>query len=161
LFPLGWVRVVVKPEIGACHRAERPGWNVTKNGRRSSSSSVVILSYSQYCRYRAVQRRLETVPASGGCDLNDTILQAIGRPASVDAVARVMFCRSTFCHPDLDEHEFRRDLLSTSVSLSWAWPNSSGGGAVLVFIWLEARLQPNFVFTLRCVLAVYIHIGLL
>ena len=114
------------------HCTERCGWNATKVDRRSSS--VIILSYAQYCRYRAVQRRLETVPGNSGCDagarLNDTVLQAIGRPsASVGAVARVMFCRSTFSHPDLDEHEFRRDLLSTSICLSWAWPGAVGGVA--------------------------------
>jgi len=105
------------------HHTEMSGWNVTKDSRRSSTSSVVILSYAQYCRYRAVQRRLETVP---GCDagacLNDTVLAAIGRPASVHdgtvGSSRVMFCRSTFSHPDLDEHEFRRDLLSTSLCIS-------------------------------------------
>jgi len=91
---------------------------IERNVRHSSSSSIVVLSYPQYCRYRAVQRRLETVPAdSAGVCLNDTILQAIGRLASVGGVARVMFCRSTFSHPDLDEHEFRRDLLSKSLSL--------------------------------------------
>jgi len=135
------------------HCTERCGWNATKVGRRSSS--VVILSYAQYCRYRAVQRRLETVPCNSGCDagarLNDTVLQAIGRPAaSVGAVARVMFCRSTFSHPDLDEHEFRRDLLSTSVCVSYgrgleqweAWPGSSGGGAIAVLTLLH-RVSKN------------------
>jgi len=90
------------------------GWNVTKDVRRSSS--VVILSYQHYCRYRAVQRRLETVAGSSSSVAQncctDTILRAIGRPASVGKFARVTFCRSTFCHPELDEHEFRRDLLS-------------------------------------------------
>ena len=108
------------------HCAERSGWNATKDGRRSSTS-VVILSYAQYCRYRAVQRRLETVPGRdaaasvAGGRLSDTVLHAIGgRPwagRSVTGAGRVMFCRSTFCHPDLDDHEFRRDLLSTSLSL--------------------------------------------
>jgi len=97
---------------------------VTKDVRRSSSSSIVILSYPQYCRYRAVQRRLETAPGSGGSasqhSLAEDVLRAIGRPASVGGVARVMFCRSTFCHPELDEHEFRRDLLSTSLSVCWS-----------------------------------------
>jgi len=110
-----------------CHCTETTAvsWNVTKDVRRSSSWSVVILSYPQYCRYRAVQRRLEMLPAStagGGMvaqsRLTDTILRAIGRPSSVANVARVMFCRATFCHPELDEHEFRRDLLSMSLCLS-------------------------------------------
>jgi len=94
------------------------GETAAEHVRHSSSSSVVILSYPQYCRYRAVQRRLETVAASSSHVATHSILQALGRPASLSDVTRVMFCRSTFCHPELDEHEFRRDLLSTS--LSWS-----------------------------------------
>jgi len=56
---------------------------------------------------------------AGGDCLNDIILRAIGRPASLSGsgATRVMFCRATFCHPELDDHEFRRDLLSMSVNL--------------------------------------------
>ena len=91
------------------------------------SSSVVILSFPQYCRYRAVERRLEAAGGSAAADgfsVSDTVLRAVGRPRSASltgagaGVVRVMFCRSTFCHPDLDQHEFRRDLLSTSLCLS-------------------------------------------
>ena len=104
------------------HLTETAGWNATKDARRSSSSSIVILSYPQYCRYRAVQRRLETVRGGAENCVNDSILRAIGLPASIVRVTRVMFCRSTFCHPDLEEHEFRRDLLSTSPCLSFSAP---------------------------------------
>ena len=105
-----------KKDNSASLYAERCGWNATKDGRRCSSS-VVVLSYPQYCRYRAARRRLETAPSGGGRDaprrdrlISDAVLRAVGMHGPAPA-SRVMFCRSTFVHPDVDHHEFRRDLL--------------------------------------------------
>jgi len=66
------------------------------------------------CHTASLMPHLESYYGMINCRLTESILRAVGMPRSVHGVARVMFCRATFCHPELDEHEFRRDLLGMS-----------------------------------------------
>lgn len=64
-------------------------------------TKVVVLSYSRYCRYRAVLKRLEgSKPTWQSC----AIAAALGGFKAVPGT-RVLFCRDTFDYPDLETHE--------------------------------------------------------
>ncbi|XP_046386800.1 uncharacterized protein LOC124156341 isoform X2 [Ischnura elegans] len=77
---------------------------------RKSSGSVVILSYARYCRFRAVLKRLEGLPApkegvpSPGW-LRGVLAVALGGFSVSEPDAHVLFCKDTFDYPDLEGHE--------------------------------------------------------
>nr|KAG5714225.1 hypothetical protein BaRGS_018442 [Batillaria attramentaria] len=73
---------------------------------------VVIMSYPQYCRYRAVLKRLETVTDKW---LKNALVMAIGGFASTHRGMRVMFCREVCDYPELDDLEFRMDHLAPNL----------------------------------------------
>ncbi|XP_018331951.1 AT-rich interactive domain-containing protein 5B, partial [Agrilus planipennis] len=67
-----------------------------------SIASVVILSYPQYCRYRAMMKRLDGVEQEF---LNNLRVKVLGGFASSKRNTRVLFCRDTFDYPELEGHE--------------------------------------------------------
>ncbi|KAH9513260.1 AT-rich interactive domain-containing protein 5B [Bulinus truncatus] len=72
----------------------------------SGAVNIAILSYPKYCRYRAMRKRLE------GCEnqwLHLAIVVAIGGFTGRAPGCRVMFCRDTFEHTELDSLEIRMD----------------------------------------------------
>ncbi|XP_014666114.1 PREDICTED: AT-rich interactive domain-containing protein 5B-like [Priapulus caudatus] len=76
----------------------------------SSSMPVRVLSYSQYCRYRALLRRLHGVAHLW---MSTAVVAALGgiTVRSSDSVY-FMFCRSTFDHPHLATHQLICDHLA-------------------------------------------------
>lgn len=68
--------------------------------RSESSTHLTILSYPQYCRYRAVMRRLENVTDKW---LKNAVICAIGGIISKSKDNRIMFCRDTFYDTDLED----------------------------------------------------------
>ena len=83
------------------------------------TSQVVIVNYPQYCRYRAVLKRLD------GCKdhwLRSVLVGALGGITTVGEKTRVLFCRDSFEHPIIQEHELRQDHLG---KLIVKWLNMS------------------------------------
>lgn len=66
-----------------------------------AQTNVVVLSYSHYCRYRAMLQRLEGAVSS--C-LASSLAAALGG-FTLKKGTRVLFCRDTFDYPDLETHE--------------------------------------------------------
>ena len=84
-------------------------WYITEEEiEEEQGTEVVILGYPAYCRYRAILLRLETCADKW---MKNAIVSAIGGFTVKTDSARVMFCKDTFEHPDLEEHEFRQDWL--------------------------------------------------
>ena len=73
-----------------------------------SNPDVVIMSFSRYCRYRSILKRLENCEDKW---LRHAIVSAIGGFTSKNPNNRIYFCRDTFEHPDLDDFELRCDHL--------------------------------------------------
>ena len=74
----------------------------------SYGSEVVILNYTQYCRFRSMSKRLE------GCKdeyLKNVVVGAMGGYITLAPHTRVLFCRDMFEHPVIQEHEMRQDHL--------------------------------------------------
>ncbi|XP_013419272.1 AT-rich interactive domain-containing protein 5B [Lingula anatina] len=75
-------------------------------------TEVIILSYSQYCRYKAILKRLEGVTDKW---LRNTLVCAIGGFTFNSKNARILFCKDTFEHPELEELEVRCDELAPNL----------------------------------------------
>lgn len=73
-----------------------------------TSTNLTILSYPQYCRYRAVLRRLEHVKDKW---LKSVVICAIGGIISKSKDNRIMFCRETFYDADLETLEINCEHL--------------------------------------------------
>ncbi|XP_077350649.1 aT-rich interactive domain-containing protein 5B [Festucalex cinctus] len=71
-------------------------------GQEEDGRKVLVLSYPQYCRYRAMLVRLREQPSS--LFLNHTVL-ALGGIAALGANTRILYCRDTFEHPTLLRNE--------------------------------------------------------
>lgn len=70
---------------------------------------VIVVSFPQYCRYRAMAKRLEKMSSSW---LQNVIVQAISGMSVTGGDVRLMFCQETFEHPVLTIHDFRKDCLA-------------------------------------------------
>ncbi|CAC5376739.1 AT-rich interactive domain-containing protein 5B [Mytilus coruscus] len=80
--------------------------------RSESSTQLTILSYPQYCRYRAVLRRLEHVKDKW---LKSVVICAIGGIISKSKDNRIMFCRETFYDADLETLEINCEHLAPNL----------------------------------------------
>lgn len=69
---------------------------------------IVIMSYPQYCRYRTVLKRVESVVDIW---LRNALVMALGGFSSPERGMRVMFCRDVCDYPELDDLEIRMDHL--------------------------------------------------
>lgn len=102
---------------------------------QSIECPIVIISYPKYCRLVAMKKRLEsTVPSatiSNGNALSAVFTAALRTTCSINAdltsQTRIMFCRSTFGHPDLDDHKLRCDHLAPNLK---GRPRSKHRGAL-------------------------------
>ncbi|XP_017776726.1 PREDICTED: uncharacterized protein LOC108562803 [Nicrophorus vespilloides] len=65
-------------------------------------TSVVILSYPRYCRYRALMKRLEGIDNEL---VRHKIIHAWGGIRVRSDNTRVLFCKDTFDYPELEGHE--------------------------------------------------------
>lgn len=72
------------------------------------SPEITVMSYSRYCRYRCMLKRLENCEDKW---LRYALVTAIGGFAASKENNRVYFCRDTFEHADLDDFELRCDHL--------------------------------------------------
>lgn len=79
-------------------------------------TGVVVLSYSRYCRYRALLRRLEGVHNDW---LRDELITALGGFATTYHTTKILFCRDTFDYPELEGHE----LLCNHLGIERSWNN--------------------------------------
>ncbi|XP_056006616.1 AT-rich interactive domain-containing protein 5B-like isoform X4 [Ostrea edulis] len=77
-----------------------------------TSTPLTILSFSQYCRYRTVLKRLENMVDKW---LRNAIICAIGGIVMKSKNARIMFCKTTVDVPELDDLEIRCDHLAPSL----------------------------------------------
>ena len=115
--------VIVTPD------ANRPSPVAGCARRGVGRCGVVVLSYAQYCRHRALLRRLEgradawtthaVVIAAIGGGLPGGGLPDGGASGRASGGTRVLFCRNTFEHPLLQEHELRRDHLGRTGGDTW------------------------------------------
>ncbi|XP_033755942.1 AT-rich interactive domain-containing protein 5B-like isoform X2 [Pecten maximus] len=80
--------------------------------QKTTSTCVKVLSFAQYCRYRAIMKRLENM--ADKC-LKQQIICALGGITSNNHNNRIMFCRDTFDDPDLDDLEVRMDHLAPNL----------------------------------------------
>ncbi|XP_019363440.1 PREDICTED: AT-rich interactive domain-containing protein 5B isoform X1 [Gavialis gangeticus] len=71
-------------------------------GEDDEDSSLLILSYPQYCRYRSMLKRLQDKPSSV---LTDQFVLALGGIAVTSKSPQIFYCRDTFDHPALIENE--------------------------------------------------------
>ena len=75
---------------------------------KKCGSEVMVISYPQYCRFKAVLKRLENLTDKW---LKSAIVSAIGGFTVGAAECRVLFCRDALDHPLLQDHEARCDHL--------------------------------------------------
>ncbi|XP_052771370.1 AT-rich interactive domain-containing protein 5B-like isoform X1 [Mya arenaria] len=76
------------------------------------SPDIIVMTYSRYCRYRCMLKRLE------GCEdkwLKNALVCAIGGFAAQKENNRVYFCKDIFEHADLDDFELRCDHLAPNL----------------------------------------------
>ena len=69
---------------------------------------MLIVNFAQYCRYRSALKRLE------GCadvEMQSLLVAALGGLATLGPDTRVFYCRDSFEHPVIQEHELRQDHL--------------------------------------------------
>uniref|UniRef100_T1IIW8 ARID domain-containing protein n=1 Tax=Strigamia maritima TaxID=126957 RepID=T1IIW8_STRMM len=73
--------------------------------------SVTVLSYPRYCRYRAIQKRLESSSEQEHW-LNNNYVHILGGFPPKSKPHLVLFCRDTVDRPDLEQHDqFRVNLM--------------------------------------------------
>lgn len=68
----------------------------------NSNTSVVVLSYPRYCRYRAIIQGMAQMGKNG---MQHKVLNALGGIIVKSNKTRVLFCRDTFDYPELEGHE--------------------------------------------------------
>nr|CAD7425747.1 unnamed protein product [Timema monikensis] len=73
-----------------------------ERGHEHQGSTVVVLSFPRYCRYRGIIKRLEGIADKW---LRNTLVVALGGFAVPRQNTRILFCRDTFDYPDLEGHE--------------------------------------------------------
>ncbi|XP_071030929.1 AT-rich interactive domain-containing protein 5B-like [Oncorhynchus clarkii lewisi] len=86
-----------------------------KEKAESERLGVKVLSYPQYCRFRALQRRIQD---EVGLGLQNPHLLALGGIRVAQHNTQVLYCRDTFNHPTLDSNtSVWTQLGCTSLSL--------------------------------------------
>ncbi|XP_069467303.1 AT-rich interactive domain-containing protein 5B isoform X2 [Ambystoma mexicanum] len=71
-------------------------------GEEEEEANVIVLSYPQYCRYRAMLKRLQDSPSTL---LANQFVLALGGIAEINKNTHIFYCRDTFDHPRLIENE--------------------------------------------------------
>ena len=78
------------------------------NNNISKDPYIAIVSFPKYCRFRSVLKRLEKCQDKW---LKNALVSAIGGFSVSNGNTRILFCRETCDHPDLQEHDLRCDYL--------------------------------------------------
>lgn len=65
-------------------------------------TGVIVLSYSRYCRYRGLLKRLEGVHNEW---LRNKLIKALGGFTTTCRTTKILFCKDTFDYPELEGHE--------------------------------------------------------
>uniref|UniRef100_A0A1B0CMQ1 ARID domain-containing protein n=2 Tax=Lutzomyia longipalpis TaxID=7200 RepID=A0A1B0CMQ1_LUTLO len=63
---------------------------------------VAVISFSKYCRFRALMKRMENIENEW---LKRSLIEALGGNAVDPTCSRIVFCRETFDYPELETHE--------------------------------------------------------
>ncbi|CAG2108847.1 unnamed protein product, partial [Medioppia subpectinata] len=78
----------------------------------STCSSVVVLSYPRYCRYRALLRRIEGKESDWMCrEAVQMAIKSLGIPTTTNKL-NIVFCRDTFEHEALLQNDLNCDHLA-------------------------------------------------
>ncbi|XP_059846084.1 AT-rich interactive domain-containing protein 5B-like isoform X2 [Hypanus sabinus] len=81
-----------------CHLTSNVGNECEHSGYKDDLPQVKILSYPQYCRYRAIRKRIQK--ASARC-VDEAQLLALGGILLMNQNTKILYCRETFEHPTL------------------------------------------------------------
>ncbi|XP_042195957.1 AT-rich interactive domain-containing protein 5B-like isoform X2 [Callorhinchus milii] len=93
-----------------CNRNTKEPQHECKNpGVKDERLRVKVLSYPQYCRYRAMQKRIQKAPTE--C-VSEQHLLALGGILSSNQNIRILYCRETFEHPTLADNKCVCDELA-------------------------------------------------
>ncbi|XP_055498870.1 uncharacterized protein LOC129701603 [Leucoraja erinacea] len=86
-----------------CHlTSNNVGSECEHSGFQGNQSQVKVLSYPQYCRYRAIRKRIQK--ASAEC-VDEAQLLALGGILMMDLNTTILYCRETFEHPTLGNNK--------------------------------------------------------
>ncbi|GAB0098650.1 ARID DNA-binding domain [Sergentomyia squamirostris] len=82
-------------------------WGFRVQSGKSSNHSkftphVSVVSFSKYCRFRALMKRIEHIESDW---LRNALIDALGGSAIDSTCSRIMFCKETFDYPELETHE--------------------------------------------------------
>ena len=73
---------------------------------------MVVLSYARYCRYRSLQRRIEGNKKDlFRCSFVQDALVELGIPLQRNCRVNILFCRDSFDHEELVNHDLNCDHL--------------------------------------------------
>ncbi|XP_048399901.1 AT-rich interactive domain-containing protein 5B-like isoform X1 [Stegostoma tigrinum] len=85
-----------------CHTSNSVENEFESSGFKDDRPRVKILSYPQYCRYRAIRKRIQK--ASADC-VSEAQLLALGGILLVNQNTKILYCRETFEHPTLGDNK--------------------------------------------------------
>ncbi|GCB68174.1 hypothetical protein scyTo_0005261 [Scyliorhinus torazame] len=85
-----------------CHTSNNVENESENSGFKDDRPRVKILSYPQYCRYRAIRKRIQKVSADS---VSEAQLLALGGILLVNQNTKILYCRETFEHPTLGDNK--------------------------------------------------------
>ncbi|XP_067899423.1 LOW QUALITY PROTEIN: AT-rich interactive domain-containing protein 5B-like [Heterodontus francisci] len=91
-----------RPTSNCCLTSDNVGNEFEISGFKDDRPRVKILSYPQYCRYRAIRKRIQK--ASAEC-VSEAQLLALGGILLVHKNTKILYCRETFEHPTLGDNK--------------------------------------------------------
>ncbi|CAG5121491.1 unnamed protein product, partial [Candidula unifasciata] len=86
--------------------SERGNMDSVCDSACSGAANVLVLTYPKYCRYRAMQKRLEGAENHWA---HLAVVAAIGGLSGNGSGCRIMFCRETFSQVEYEELSMRMD----------------------------------------------------
>ncbi|XP_067852567.1 AT-rich interactive domain-containing protein 5B-like [Heptranchias perlo] len=94
--------LIVRPPSRCRLTSNHVGNELENSGFKDDRPRVKILSYPQYCRYRAIRKRIQK--ASAEC-VSEAQLLALGGFLLVNQNTKILYCRETFEHPTLGDNK--------------------------------------------------------
>ncbi|XP_072923867.1 AT-rich interactive domain-containing protein 5B-like isoform X3 [Hemitrygon akajei] len=116
-----------------CHLTSNVGNECEHSGYKDDLPQVKILSYPQYCRYRAIRKRIQK--ASARC-VDEAQLLALGGILLMNQNTKILYCRETFEHPTLGNNKSICDEFAPRVLT-----RTSAGRVVRTRLQITARPQ--------------------
>ncbi|XP_069755379.1 AT-rich interactive domain-containing protein 5B [Narcine bancroftii] len=110
--------LTISPPLDCHLTSNNVGNECASSGFKDDRPQVKVLSYPQYCRYRAIRKRIQK--ASAGC-VDEAQLLALGGILLVNKNTKILYCRETFEHPTLGNNksicdEFAPRILTRSLA---------------------------------------------